>query len=398
MSPRTVAVVDRCPVCWPVRDWDGRHVNFALIAWVSLGLLLWTRAFADDRTSSTSQKESTAQLIQLLGHKQFPARERAAKLLSDRPDALPELKEAIKGTDPEIRRRAAQIIPVLEKAARQAEIERLCGGIGNNRLDRLAHLIVEDGEKATEKQWTALIEVAHAITLRASELNQREYEKITDLFLTAIRREKPSEPRIEWRRTIRGTKSPIQQFGRGILLSNGDIDTIGSVSGAVILVDGDVKRCSGVHKSLIICTGSILKAGNILDSIVIAANRVELQGASGSCLFTRTINQDFDRPRNGGVFVGTPAMLEIEVYFGPKDIGLETKETESGLVVRTVLSNSTAERAGVKNDDRILTIDNVVVRTIRECRNALIGKRSGKTVQIEFERQGDRRRTDLVMP
>lgn len=363
-----------------------------------IGLAFAMTAVADDSTPPVPGKESTKELIKLLGHKQFSERERAAKILSDRPEALPELREAIKGTVPEIRRRAAQIIPVLEKAVRRTEIERLCTGIGKSGLDRLAHLIVDDSEKATEKQWTALIDAAHAIVLRASELNQRDYENITKPFLAAMRRDKPSEPTVEWRRTIRGTKSPIQQFGGGILLSNGDIESIGSLGWSLIIVDGDLKRCTGACKSLIICTGSVVNAGTIMDSIVVAGGRVHLHAASRSCVFAASISRDFELPRNGGLLLDTNCALKIGVFFDPKITGLDAQEVDSGLVLRGVPLGSSADRAGLTKGDRILTVDYVVVRTNRECRNALIGKRSGKKVPIEFERQGQRRRADLVMP
>ena len=66
-------------------------------------------------------------------------------------------------------------------------------------------------------------------------------------------------------------------------------------------------------------------------------------------------------------------------------------EVESGALVSSVVAGSAAERAGIKVDDIIISVNDERIDNSRELANAIGLKGSGEEVEIEFVRDGKRR-------
>lgn len=134
----------------------------------------------------------------------------------------------------------------------------------------------------------------------------------------------------------------------------------------------------------------------ILGYTVLARFRMEIDFTRDKMTWTPL---DFVPPEPKGIGKGgAPAGLEmigtlmkwLGYFAGTKNdppsprgfLGIELKETDDALTVRAVLDKSPAKAAGLKADDRIITIDGKKIATFDEAQRAIAAVTSGQTLRL----------------
>jgi HEAT repeat protein len=90
---------------------------------LALAVLL-SSALALAAAEKPSPKPSVAELIEQLNSRDFKKREAATRALMKRDDALPALREALKSSHAEVRRRAALILDQRENGTKRRVLKR----------------------------------------------------------------------------------------------------------------------------------------------------------------------------------------------------------------------------------------------------------------------------------
>ncbi len=90
-------------------------------------------------------------------------------------------------------------------------------------------------------------------------------------------------------------------------------------------------------------------------------------------------------------FLAFIALIFYQFFWGPSGAtGIQADFRDEGIVVRTVLTNSPAERAGVQPRDRLVAVDGQVVRNVHDWQATRANTELGRPERWEIVRGGER--------
>jgi len=222
-----------------------------------------------------------AKLIDDLGDPRFKVRDTATnRLLEIGEPALPLLTKAKDSPDEEIRERANRLIPTITRRASVAAAQRLMDRIGEGGLAGLVERMVKAKDTDSDANWQLLEELMQVIAQRAPAAAVGHKLgppwKWTEL---------PVDRVCNWnnrsgkRFLLAGLpKSPILLDG-SIIVSDGPLVTITTISQSIIIIRGSLKDCSRLQDSLVICLGDFGGASVIESSVVVATGNFGGAGA-----------------------------------------------------------------------------------------------------------------------
>ena len=75
----------------------------------------------------------------------------------------------------------------------------------------------------------------------------------------------------------------------------------------------------------------------------------------------------------------------------------DTIDQDDGVSLKTVFKDGPAAEAGLKDGDRILSLDEQKIKSLRDVQAYLRTKSTGDTVEVVFLRQGETRHTALIL-
>src|SRR5476651_280058 len=102
-------------------------------------------------------RESVEALIKKLGSTNFQDRQAATKAMKERPEAVPALRDALRSADPELRKRAAEILEHFEPRP----FREIDAAVKEGRVDRFIELLAAwPAGKHEEGAWTAFCDLA----------------------------------------------------------------------------------------------------------------------------------------------------------------------------------------------------------------------------------------------
>jgi hypothetical protein len=324
-------------------------------------------------------------LIRRLGSEDYREREDATTLLASFPFDVPppELLDASKSTDPEIRRRATEAIAAIRVRAEKRALGRERVFAKNGAVDLFVastarwNLPPED-----ERIWQTVLDVATTLDDRSKFQwrisGKRKAVNPTDFWLVSlnmsfIRSEKPYQlpdkkpdgtglqskpggiiaPEVSaphsLDRNLVVSRGPVRVRTRAVesvVFANGNVTTGFGLEVAVVVCDGDVNVSAGVNKSIVIARGDITVGGLVTNSTLIAGGNVTLkQQLLRENLTPPVIEERVHRP------------LDIVKFFELYTVGVEVKEADKAVRVAKVAESKAFAAAGVRVGDVITAVN-----------------------------------------
>jgi hypothetical protein len=340
---------------------------------------------ADDKPAAGTEIDK---LIAQLGSDNFDVREEATRRLRERPDAIPALRNARQSRDAEVRRRAAQILDVLdpkEKERAFAQFRKLAqDGAVDQALEKLVRREKWDDETAC---WQVLAELAGKLTdlekkafgkasLPATEdIPARDFRKYLASVkpqITAGRRLGPRQLS-EHEVLARGEEMDMDiakfnsllaatgrirstDFRRSVVLA-GDSVEVGFVRDSLILCDGDFTARYDADNSLIIARGDVWFQHPVNNCRVITSGHVHY----ASTKVTATKAQENE-----------PKPLGFVYFFDPAQVGLDVESVSGG--VRFKEAGKGFAGAGFRPDDLVVALNGIDVKDAATFRRVLRGQ------------------------
>ncbi len=353
-------------------------------------------------------RPAVAEWIRQLGSNLHEEREKAESMLSSAEDAAPALKEALKSSDPEVRRRADCALLVLERRRRQAVLAPLRKFAADGQLVLATDLLVRKPQWDDEEEaWQVLTEWAEKLTAaEARAFGQRSIPEGEDVPLGDFRKYIRSlgigivnDPRrVPWNQSDCGCfvakgdcftgEFKNKYIAKSLLASSGDISAK-HLSSSFIVAGGSVE-VDTMLQSVVVCDGDFTVNDGMISCLVIARGAIHCRSHAVNC---RVISADrvhcakSVRPEDIVIKEGEVNPLGLVKFFDLKQVGLATEAGEGGLRVKAVDKGSRAARAGLQAGDILVTADAKKVASAEAFRKLIRGAvAEGRTVPLTVRR------------
>lgn len=309
-------------------------------------------------------------LIRRLGAPRFADRERAEEELSDCEAAVPALRLAAVGGDPEVRRRAAELLRKLEPRVALKELRAVGHDLGG--LEHFVRRMTAEEGFATEERWAQLESAVDELRKTAAHIADRPTPGPTPDWSKLTLKTKADTPIFSSARLL--TSKPLRRFAAisdSIVVCRGPLAEALTVSNSILIVRGDIGRCSTVRNSIVICLGRIHQFSSVRDSSVFAAGGVGRTALiEGSVIDSPRLVTSVSR-RNvylaGGELsarrsaedrmIGGEGLLPALFGSDRAALGADFAEGKGKVVVAEwVVPGSDLSRAGLRDGDELLAV------------------------------------------
>jgi hypothetical protein len=219
-------------------------------------------------------------LIKQLGAESFEAREMATKsLIALESQALPWVKEALRSTDEEVKVRASRIVVEIGRQIDRKRVNELFRKLNIDQdFDRLIAQLVR-GEDNDLRNWQALYQL---VQLAAKQINDEINDQAKRPFAMPFDDVARLEPGEQAKKGLTARNAriafdkippPTSGLLNCMLVGNGDVNNLNTVSGSIVVLKGSINRCLGVRNSILICReiNTLLTA---TDSLIITSGKI----------------------------------------------------------------------------------------------------------------------------
>jgi hypothetical protein len=362
--------------------------------------------------------EEIARLIKQLGSDSFEEREEATKKLSKMDDALPALRKAAKSDDAEVQQRAERLAEEIGKRVEELELEKMFSEVGKNgfALDRFIDEMVHRKGFATEKRWELTVKLAQAIAEQASKESGREFKApALDVSKLATVTDLPRGTCSRSRVLANGNNRRVSVINGCVMVVSGPIDGVGILRNSIVFLDGNLTRViDTIENSIIFCDGDIDGNTIIRNSILIGNGELKASfNAEKSCFQLRSIRAHTTSRDNvyfnmneveairvdGAKYVKTErGPMQLFKFFDPSSFGAEFRADDKGVQVGKILAGKAYDKAGLKEGDRILRLEDAKIESLDDLRKLLRRKRPKEDVEITILRGNKETKIKLHIP
>jgi hypothetical protein len=377
---------------------------------LALPVLLLAVAAVPSAEGDKKRAEEIDKLIKQLGSESFDAREEATKKLSKMDDALPALRKAAKSDDAEVSRRASDLADEISRRLEERELEKMLA------IDRFIDAMVNRKGFATEKRWEQTVKLAQLIAERASKESGKEFKapalNVSKLAtVTDLPRCVCSKSRI----LANGNNRRVGAINGCVMIVSGPIEDIAILRNSIVFLDGNLTRgIDTIENSILFCDGDIEGNTIIRNSILIGNGKLEQSYfATNSCFQLRSIGRH--TTSNGNVYFNMKEVeaarvdgaryittergpLQLFKLFDPASLGAEFRADGKGVQVAKVVAGKPFEKAGLKERDRVLRVEEDKVESLDDLRKLLRRKRPGDDVGIVVLRGDKEAKIKLHIP
>jgi hypothetical protein len=335
-------------------------------------------------------------LIRQLGSPNFADREAATTALGRTLAALGPLAEAARGGDPEVARRAAGALAVLRKRAGADRLKRLPEYARARQVDRFVEAMAAwpDAVSFDDRQ------LARVLAREVAAWAGREFgADVRNFRFPDVDRHPEFPTPLTTGRdldtvargdtiaaSLDGTKrrqsgGEYWQFGGGFVsFRRGD--------GSYFLVNGDIRATEpapgkGVYRGgLTVCNGDFtaeayVSAGR---AVILAAGDVDFRGhgpqnslvvAGGDIRFQSADHEEFAVKTRSAFHRREPKLAEFLRFYDCASEGLHVRAEDKTVFVTKVDAGKPFAAAGVQPGDRVVKVNDVPVRSVRELNRLL---------------------------
>jgi hypothetical protein len=349
------------------------------------------------------------ELISQLGDPSFAVREAAAKRLMEREDAAPALRKALKSADPEVVRRAREILDAFVRREKERAFARLADLAKHGAVDQAVEKFVRrdkwDDETAC---WQVMAELAGKLTdlereaygkasLRESrEAPMRDFRRYTaahggesrEFRIIAARR--PAPDQVGGTCVVRAEEIPQgNSIGASLIVSAGKVK-LGHVGGSVIFAGGPVE-ISGASNSLVVCDGDVTVQDLGKNCLIIARGTIWCRSATESRLISCGKAQ-LRHPEwvlDCKVKENEAKPLGFVTFFDPADVGIKVESAEGGVRVKEAEKGKPFATAGLRASDLVTALDGEAVKDAEGFRRLLRAKLAVEGTTVFKVRRGE---------
>jgi hypothetical protein len=340
----------------------------------------------------------------MLGSTVSSQREKASQALSRDKNSIPFLQKALKSSDPEISRRAADILRNIAQSDRLQNAKRIASFISAGQFDLMIDRLVYRTPPDSDAGWRQVGEAG----LRVVELEKEKIGKFVP-GVKAYGREMPYNL-VKAGKLLPGNYRLVQS---SVDLSDGRRDlyvctktlnmtakTINSVSG-ILVVSGDITTDtnrplvgSGIGIGLVFCNGN-MKLNSIDCAVVICGGDVEISDNAKDCLIVcrgKIVASSFEncvlvsgstiaqstKPVTPHLKVSSSTSIEKEAkplgliqFFEPGQAGIQIETSDGGLRVKSISRSARFAKAGLREGDLIQSLNGESKLTYESVRSLL---------------------------
>jgi hypothetical protein len=293
------------------------------------------------RAAETGPRPGVERLIEDLGSEDFEVREAATRAMMDLDDAPPGLRRALASPDPEVRRRAADILAGIERKRPLRGLARAQALARDGRIteavDRVVAFAAHDGQGAGGEAITRF--VGTLLAQRECEILRRPLRALGHFpagdFRSYVETVHPNE--------ISGGKLDLRERGavyaRGeevsfgpeymfsIVAASGSVRT--PLAGLSVIVAGGDVTVECVGSAVIVCDGDVeVRKGPCGDCLILARGKIRATCPLLRCVFRSEnylLNADGKKPV---LKEGTPDPFAFVKFFELSDVGLTVAERD----------------------------------------------------------------------
>jgi hypothetical protein len=339
-----------------------------------------------------------AELVKQLGHADFEKREVATKRLSAMAlDPPPEVLAAARSDDPEVQRRAAQVVEAMRQNVVTSRLRRGERFAEQGRIDLfVAATAVWDLKADDDRLWVPAQDLGRRLLAKNDRLinnNNRSTAAVARMIMNCpaaypdlanyrkghsprfTRIDEPylcPDPQQDTPPVLirseavhaTGVTSPTG-ICDGVIVSRGSVATQTAIQHSVLFVNGDVTAVTGLYNVVIVCDGDVnLTDDRISKAVIIARGNITSKlGATQADLIAGgkiTLGKKYRESRTQfNVTFNTlkenePNPLGFITFFELHRVGLKVKAADGAITVDAVTGGSASEKAGLKAGDAIL--------------------------------------------
>jgi hypothetical protein len=338
----------------------------------------------------TAERQVDA-LIADLGSDSFEIRDAASRRLRERAEAVPALERARKSRDPEVARRAEDILEYFHRMEKEQQFARLVDLAKCGAIDQLVERLVRQKQADDAgTQWQVISDFAAKLT----DLEEKTYGRVSLRQLDPVDAE--NFRRMPWGRaflnvTPRGA-SPKLWNGRIVMRAEeipwvSGIHTfrvavsgnakLAEVVGSVVFAGGSVEVRGGLGYSIILCDGDFRGDARLKNSLVIARGTIWCgEVVENSCLISCG-KIAFRHPENvyeTKVAENQATPLGFVKFFDAADVGIKAEGSDARVRVKEATKGKRFAAAGIQADDLVTAINGEKVNDYEGFRRLLRAK------------------------
>jgi hypothetical protein len=377
----------------------------------------WTAASASPDGSGEADKP-IQDLIRQLGDDDPKVREEATRRLKELDAAEPALRKALASTDPEVVRRARDILETLQERRLKRALARIQAAAKEGEADLLAERLVRwQGPNDEAGCWQALMDLSWGLlerdhkefkrtaVLKEDRMAPRDFRKHAEKKYVKILpagRPDVEVPRArvregEWgmfvargERVVIGAKAMsnlvaasgparFAELGRSLVLAGGSVEATGEVRGCVIVCDGDFEAKECLTNSIVVARGSVrCPVQQVAGSVILAGGEVRIpkRAQVGNCTIRSMGAVTFAERGKFDVIdceikERDPDALSAVTFFEPKRVGVEAAQAEGGVQVEKAAKGKPFAAAGVQEGDLLLAVSGEKITSLEAFRRLL---------------------------
>jgi hypothetical protein len=354
---------------------------FSLTVFIVLPLLLLTSAFPGQMAGSALAGEvpdpkKIDRWVADLGSGEFEVREKATRELEKLVDVPAALKKALEATDPEVRKRAADVVEAIRRNRAGQMVEKAARFATDGRVDEFVEILVRlQGLDDEKKGWAA----ATALAGKLVDFDDHEFGfcglKKGDGFPAGdfadyLKAARPKEVDLPYKFNqernfylLRGETIEVPVEIRGSIVVASKSAKLTWATGSVIFCGGSVEA-DRLTKCIVVCDGTFKSHGEVMSSLVIARGPIVLAPRPGGVFLTQ---MELVFPKScslgGAARTGPKAIPGCVHFFDSADVGLKvsTQVREGGLLptgvrVTEIEKDSPFAKAGLQAEDVVTKV------------------------------------------
>lgn len=373
----------------------------------ALVVLICAMVPAQGPAPATDKKNDIDRLIQQLGSDDFEVREEATHKLAGHDDALAKLRQAAKTDDPEVRRRAEQLVELITKRLGDKAVQELLAEVNEEGVDRFIDRMATEKDYATAERWAVAYKLAGAAAARASKLSGRQCDAPTlDLSNMPTLTECPRVACNGSKVCINGLDRDVTSLSGSLVVSSGSLQHFTGVDHCVLLVNGDMKGCTVVTNSVVFCNGNLGYITSVRNSIILCTGEFKgSTGADGNLFDVHKMGRHTSahdnvyinlnevqgaKPADRNQFIQTKeGPLRLFTLFDTAMMGIELTAADGGAKVASVRDGSPFAKAGFRKGDLVLQVGKESDASVEAVRKYLRRRAAGDEAVFKV-RRGDK--------
>jgi hypothetical protein len=342
-------------------------------------LLLIHVAASGEPIPQPPRQPTLNELIRALGSEDFHEREEATRRLSEMKmnvdEPPPALIEATRSSDPEVRKRALEIIKLIRHRAAERMLGRGRAFATKGNVDLfIAATKTWELPEDDDRLWQPALDLAKVIAKHSEYgpsppfYSRKKFGSMVGFRQTLsprmIRSDQPlttSENRQVHIEEPGGIMAPGVLTSKGlrnnVIVARGSICPTTCISTCIIFANGDVTVGTHVTDTLVVCDGDVTVEDEVVETIILARGNIRIKSFAKGSLLLAGGNIKLGASTQGGTANRVQEKLTKDfvaiTFFELSTVGVEVNAADSAVRVSTITDGKPFAKAGIRAGDVI---------------------------------------------